>query len=229
MIKLPDVTVVAVDCVAHGLTRMAIEDTLREVEPAEIMVFSDQPAKIDYAAVHFWHDCRSLDDVARVLWYEVPRFVKTSHFLVIQWDGWVLNGARWDPAWLDADYLGAPWPWHGDGLTVGNGGFSLRSADMARWVAANPGGYPALAGENEDVTLCRRYRSELQRDGFVWGSRAQAEEFSFERDPLRPAFGFHGAWNWPLVLTPERLAERIDRANDYVRGKIEWAELMALV
>jgi hypothetical protein len=235
MVALPDVTVVAIDCVAHELTWLAIEDTLREIEPADVIVFSDSAVKFnrshvpDRDALFRYCDCRSLDDVARVLWYEVPACVRTSHFLVVQWDGWVLDGARWDPAWLDVDYLGAPWPWHGDGLVVGNGGFSLRSADMTRWVAANPWGYPALAGENEDVTLCRRYRSELQRDGFVWGSRAQAEAFSFEREPPRPTFGFHGAWNWPRVLSPKRLEERLNLANDYVRGKSEWAELMAAV
>ena len=228
-VALPDVTVVAIDCVAHELTRMAIEDTLREIEPAEVVTFSNSPLMRDRDALFQYCDNRSIDDVTRVLWYDVPRFVETSHFLVVQWDSWVIDGTRWDHAWVDTDYLGAPWPWHGDGLTVGNGGFSLRSTDMARWVAANPGNYPALPGENEDVTLCRRYRSELQRDGFVWGSRAAAEAFSFEREEPRPSFGYHGAWNWSRVLSKERLAERIERANDYVRGKVEWHELMALV
>jgi hypothetical protein len=225
-VSLPNVTVVAVDCVAHELTQMAIEDTLCEVEPAEVLLWSDRFVG-RHASRHC--DCRSLDDVARVLWYEVPARVRTSHFLVVQWDGWVLDDARWDPKWLDVDYLGAPWPWHDDGLTVGNGGFSLRSTEFARWVAANAGRYPPVAGENEDVSLCRRYRSALQRDGFVWGSRAQAEAFSFEREEPHPTFGYHGAWNWPRVLSPERLAERLERANDYVRGKVEWAELMAMV
>jgi hypothetical protein len=224
-VALPDVTIVAIDCVAHELVLLALKDTLREIDPAEVLVWSDRYIG---PIMPIPCDCRSLDDVARILWYEVPARVRTSHFLVVQWDGWVLDGSRWDVAWLDVDYLGAPWPWHGDGLTVGNGGFSLRSTDFARWVAANVGRYP-IARENEDVTLCRRYRPQLQLDGFVWGSRAQAEAFSFEREEPHPTFGYHGAWNWPHVLPPDRLAERIERANDYVRGKVEWRELMAAV
>ena len=43
----------------------------------------------------------------------------------------------------------------------------------------------------------------------------------------RPTFGFHGIWNWPRVLRREALLRRIELANDYVRAKVEWPELMA--
>jgi hypothetical protein len=36
--------------------------------------------------------------------------VATSHVLVIQWDGYVVNADLWDDDFLRYDYIGAPWP-----------------------------------------------------------------------------------------------------------------------
>ncbi len=58
---------------------------------------------------------------------DLASHVETSHALCIQWDGYVLRGQAWDPAFLTYDYIGAPWPHFSDGHNVGNGGFSLRS------------------------------------------------------------------------------------------------------
>src|SRR5579864_3539003 len=127
-VSLPDVTLVAIDCVAHDLTRLAIEDTLREIEPAEILVFSDRPIiGPDYIECQI--DLKQ--NAGLILWHEVPQHVKTSHILTVQWDGWVLDGSLWESTWLDTDYIGAPW-WYTDGFNVGNGGFSLRSVELTR-------------------------------------------------------------------------------------------------
>ena len=51
---------------------------------------------------------------------ELHKYVDTSHCLLVQWDGYVLNPKSWLPQFLDYDYIGAPW----NGNVVGNGGFS---------------------------------------------------------------------------------------------------------
>ena len=219
-VDLPDVTLVAIDSVAHDLTRLAIEDTLREIEPAEVIVFGDR--LFDRCGL-VPCELRSFDDVANVLWRRVPYEVRTSHFLTVQYDGWVLDGEAWRPEWLDCDYIGAPW-WYRDGFNVGNGGFSLRSTAMMRWLAMRSDRFPPR--HPEDATLCRGYRPALEREGFCWASQAEADRFAFERMQQRPTFGFHGIWNWPRVLGREALLRRIELANDYVRAKVEWPELM---
>lgn len=92
------------------------------------------------------------------LWRVVP----TEFALVVQEDGWVLNGANWRDAYLDYDYIGAPihlarvdtpegtrwsrgFAWStaehplGQGATpVQNGGFSLRSQRLMRALIDHP-------------------------------------------------------------------------------------------
>lgn len=226
-VALPDVTLVVVDSVAHALAALAIEDTLRQITPAEVIVWTDRLLALSRDYQWVVASPASFDDVTRILWYEAPVRVRTSHFLVVQWDGWVIDGRAWRLEWLERAYVGAPW-WHADGLNVGNGGFSLRSTELARWVAVNPGRYPIH--HPEDVALCRTHRRELEADGFTWATEAEAAAFAFERTAAtRGTFGFHGAWHWPRVLERDRLGRRLELANDYVRGKPEWKELMATV
>ena len=218
--RLP-VTLVILDAVEPELARRALEDTLTQIEPDEVAVFGNQPL---LGWGHFVErELRSFDDVTRSLWYEVPLLVRTDHFLVIQWDSWVLDASRWNPGWLGFDYLASPWGWHGDGYEVGNGGFSLRSTELARWVAHNPARYPVR--HPEDVALCRQYRRSLETGGFRWATVEEALEFAFERTPPRPTFGFHGAWNWPSVLDRDSLIERRSLAGPYARSTVGWQEM----
>ena len=225
-LSLPELTVVAIDTVEPALLKLALEDTLREIDPGEVLVFSDTDPGVS-GVIWFHEEPRSYQAVAELLWHEVPGWLQTSHMLVIQWDSWVLNGDHWMPEWLDLDYIGAPWGWHGDGLEVGNGGFSLRSRDLARWVAAQPAHYPLA--HPEDVALCRSYRRQLEIDGFRWASTHQAGLFAFERSQPEHTFGFHGAWNWPAVLERDRLSQRLQLASSHARGKVEWQQLMQIV
>jgi hypothetical protein len=197
----------------------AIKDTVREIEPAEILVWSDRK-QFPFCDV-IPTGAKSFEEVGKILWYDVPKTVKTSHFLVVQWDGWVLDAGNWNPNWLDRDYIGAPW-WHRDGLNVGNGGFSLRSTDLAKFIAKNQQIFP-LANP-EDVAICRHYRKTLELLGFSFGLESEARKFSFERTERVSSFGFHGIFNWGKVLSPDKLLSRLELVNDYVRSRPEWAE-----
>ena len=223
-VALSDVTVVVIDSVEPALVRFALEDTLQQIEPADALVFSDVDPRISGVR---WIEktSGSYDEAANLLWYQVPAMVRTSHFLVMQWDGWVLDGEAWEPGWLNLDYIGAPW-WHGDGHDVGNGGFSLRSTELARWVAHNPQRYPIR--HPEDVALCRAYRRRLETDGFRWATMQQAERFAFERTTPRPTFGFHGVFNFSHVLEPSRCYERFALAGKHARSTVGWREVKGL-
>ena len=219
---LPDVTLVLVDCVAPALSQLAIEDTLRQIRPAAaLFIGSPRLANADVSGVPMrWLPDRldSLDRAMNALWYRVPPEVETSHLLVIQWDGWVLDGSLWNPEWLDADYIGAPWWWHPD-KRVGNGGFSLRSTRLMQFVAAHPDKFPVAA--IEDDALCRRYRPALEEEGFRWAPEESAMRFSFEytKPASHATFGFHDMRNWPWVLDDAALNRRLAVADDYVRAK----------
>jgi hypothetical protein len=227
MLSLPDVTLVAIDTVAHDLTRLALRDCIARVDFAEVLIFTDR-GNFWLTGAAFQHvvmtpPLRGWADVNRVWWYEVPRHLQTAHFLTIQWDSWVINPEAWDPLWLQWDYIGAPWPWH-PFYRVGNGGFSLRSKRLAEHVACRRLDYPL--GHPEDDTLCRRYRPMLEAEGFRWAPESVAQRFSFEHGPAGPTFGFHGCFRWPDVLSDDGWRARLPLANDYIRSTPGWEHML---
>lgn len=226
-LALPDVTIFLLHGgVATELSRMALCDTLARVAAARTIVLTPEP--------DVWGDfpveiveiarCLSLADAQRVLWYVVPPLVETSHMMHVEWDGWVVDPTMWDDEYLEYDYVGAPWPFHDDEYKVGNG-LALRSARLMKFLANRPGEFPLPT--REDHTLCREYRPFLEKLGFRFAPLWLATKFSWERGayPGR-SFLFHGAFNWPRLLTPRDVAERIAAATPYERSKVEWPELI---
>lgn len=226
-LKLDDVTLVMVETREHTLARMAIEDCLDKVEFGDIVIVTDRPLEFSpltrshgvhptFKTVEDWPDKLGW---SRSWWFDVPPMLKTSHTLNIQWDSWIWDVSQWTDDFLSYDYVGAPW-WYKDGLNVGNGGFSLVSTRLKRYVRAHRDTYPCVHASDDDL-LCRKYRPQLQQLGFNWASEQIAHQFSFEccrPSPKSQHFGFHALFNWPEVLPPDRLRERIKiaMASDYI-------------
>lgn len=166
MLNLPDVTLVTVDTVVHALTRLAIKDSMRQAKFAEVIAFSDKIMLLpDVRTIYC--NVSSNYEAEEFTWYGFYPHIKTSHFLICQWDGWVLNHEAWTDEFLKYDYVGAPW-WYKDGLNVGNGGFSLRSCRLAKFLAEHKEEYPFSIPEDE--ALCRTHRRKLEQEGFTWGA-----------------------------------------------------------
>jgi hypothetical protein len=209
-LALPDVTIVCIDNVAQELARMALGDTLRHIDPAEVWFWSDTragPIGADlllekWAPMPFHERGKEAPD--QVLWYQVAFVIETSHFLTVQWDGWATNAEAWTDEFLAYDYIGAPWWWHPPGSQVGNGGFSLRSRRLMQFLAEHrvefPYRYP------EDDAIGRHYRPRLEAAGFRFAPPEVAMRFSFEHPPADPrvkrakSFGFHDIRNWGLGI-----------------------------
>jgi hypothetical protein len=116
--------------------------------------------------------------------------IKTEHCLVIQYDGYPLDYNSWNDEFLHCDYIGAPWynqPWPLD-LTVGNGGFSLRSKKFLEECSklSYDGTQP------EDVFFCRTNGRYLRSKGIKFAKHDLAYMFSVEDMPYKGQFGFHG-------------------------------------
>lgn len=99
----------------------------------------------------------------------------TSHCLLIQSDGYILNPCAWTDRWLKYDYIGAPW--HPAGI-VGNGGFSLRSRKLCKTLALHPFGD---SPHPEDNYICWRHRKELTEGyGINFAGCDTAKTFAYE-------------------------------------------------
>ena len=226
MLKLSDVTLIAVETVAHDLARMAVGDCMKVAEFGDVLVYTDDLDKINLNGtvgieVENWP---TKEECGKFCSFEAARHVRTSHVLFTEWDGWIVNPAMWTDEFLDFDYIGAPW-WYTDGLNVGNGGFSLRSKRLADFLSDNRDRFPAIT----DDLLCRRYRREIEAEGFfVWAPDQLAHKFSFECSAPHASFGFHAMRNWVHVLDRQALIERARVAMQYpyIRGPSHMGQLL---
>lgn len=243
ILNLPDVTLVIIETREHELMRLAAIDTLRAAQFGDVLIFCNRRTDGGFRFHQQFDDTQFEGHTARVfevedwpkkegwsqhLWNEVPRYLRTTHMLSIQWDSWIVNPAAWTDDFLKFDYIGAPW-WYKDGMNVGNGGFSLRSTALMKYVRKHREKYPCTNALDDDL-LCRKYRPALQDVGFVWGTQAIADRFAFEcLAPVGPTFGFHGIFNWPKVLDPEALKQRVAIAarSPYIRNNpVMWEQLV---
>jgi hypothetical protein len=151
----------------------------------------------------------SVADYSRFMVKELGAHFSAPHALVVQWDGFITDPARWDPHFLDWDYIGAPWPDQEPG--VGNGGFSLRSRRLVDALATmdTPEVHP------EDHRICQLYRPTLERDfGIRFAPLEVATRFSWEAvEPPTPTFGFHAFFNFHRVLDEDELLAYFDRCD----------------
>ena len=193
-LKLPDVTLCAAASVNVDATLAAMRLSLRQIECAQALLFTDAMVPpeegIDRVPI------KKLESAAAyskfLLQALLPR-IRTTHCLIVQWDGFVLDSGNWTQEFLEYDYIGARWPQFLDGQQVGNGGFSLRSRRLLQ-ACADPA---FVQAHPEDLAICRVNRMLLERKyGIRFAPAEIADLFSFERTwPRRPTFGFHGVFN----------------------------------
>lgn len=220
-LKLPDITLVMLDCTCPELARLAVLDTLKLIEPEEVLIISDTNLRVPgtrHIKVRPWF---TLEECINFFCHVLPSMIKTKFMLNIQWDGWVIDAGMWDQDFLNYDFIGAPW-WHAHN-NVGNG-TGIRSVQLMRFIEKHKDVFLMLAG-NEDELLGRVYRPTLEVHGFKWAPEKLASRFSFEC--TRPSvtsrhFMFHDSFNFQAVLTAEQYERRLAlmRENPYIlRGK----------
>jgi hypothetical protein len=214
----------------NELARLAVEDCLEKIEFGDVLIFSnvvDWPDGCRIVPVLDWPDKLGW---SRFSWAGVAPYLHTTHALCIQWDSWVVNPEVWQDGFLDYDYVGAPW-WYKDGRNVGNGGFSLRSTRLCRYLASHLAAFPCDTALDDDL-LCRKYRPRLEEVGFTWAPESVAADFAFECIPPaegKKTFGYHAMHNWGLVLPHDRLLERcrIAQKSPYItQNSWMWDQLL---
>jgi tetratricopeptide (TPR) repeat protein len=188
-VRIPATTLCCVDCRFSELTRDALARSLARCRFDRAVLLTDAAVSVDGVETVRIDRIDSLQQYSRFMVKELVRHVDTEFALVIQYDGYVLNGERWAPDFQEFDYIGARSE-AGDGPCVGNGGFSLRSRKLLRALQD-----PEITQlEPEDMAISRVYRPLLERKhGIRFATNAVAERFSFETVPSPgPTFGFHG-------------------------------------
>jgi hypothetical protein len=199
------------------VARFAVERTLREFPVDQCLLLSD--SSFVAGAKHICIDpLASLSSYNELILDRLASWTDCDGYLVIQWDGFVVEGQRWRAEFLDCDYIGAPWAHLG--RAVGAGGFSLRSRNLIEVLHELRSQEAARdIVTAEDVQISFKYRDMLEAYGLRFARAEIASAFAFER-PLtvpdrRPvagqnAFGFHGVFNFPLVLAEDEILALLD-------------------
>ena len=224
---LPEVTLLAVSSVAIGPTIAALRTCLERVRFGAVLFLTDkeQPDQCDPEIE--WRSIPRIESkhaFSAFMLRDLHSHIKTSHMLCVQWDGYILDASAWSSEFLNYDYVGAPWPHFDDAMSVGNGGFSLRSTRLMAICAQ----FRDITGESEDVVICRNWRSRLESEfAMRFAPKAVARRFSFERFPRHGGeFGFHGVFNMVDIIGAQRMTQVMKSLEIGVMADNEHSEVL---
>jgi len=228
MLALPDVTLICADTLNPDLAARALARSCERIRYGRALFLTDRaerpaglPPEVEIGRIG---TLATRDDYSRLMLKGLGAHVRTSHALVVQWDGYVVNPDAWTDAFLDVDYCGAPWPWGDENRRVGNGGFSLRSRRLLDALASPE---IVLAG-NEDETIGVHRREWLEAThGIRFAPVELANRFSFEvAYAIGKPFGFHGLFNFCRVMGGDEIASLVPAFPDAVARSPQLLSLM---
>ncbi|WP_322057321.1 DUF5672 family protein [Paraburkholderia sp. J63] len=205
LIDLTDVTLCAIDTVNPLLAARALDISMLQCRFGDAILFSHQAVLTRARTVQI-AALRSLHEYSDFVLKELVKHVATPWVLVVQWDGYVVDATQWTDEFRQYDYIGARWPHAPQGMDVGNGGFSLRSARLLKALVHER--FAVGSDSIEDVMICDRWRPALEMDhGIRFAPAEIADRFSYEYAfPVRPTFGFHGVHNlWRHIDDPSMI------------------------
>jgi len=200
-LKLPNVTLVCIDCKNYGDAITAIKKSQYQVEFGATKFLTDIKAynpKFPFEIVKI-DTISTKEEYSKFVIKELYKYVDTDYALIIQHDGYVLDANAWSDEFFEHDYIGAAWL-ENEGPNVGNGGFSLRSKRLQNILATDDFIMPL---HPEDNCIAKIYRPYLEENyGIMFAPTELADKFSFElREPIQPTFGFHGNFHKPYTPT----------------------------
>ena len=198
--KLKNVTLICVDCVNPELSLKVLEICQRKIEFGSVKLLTHLPIESEYIV--------KIEPLTSLIMYsvfcltELYKYVDTTHMLIVQNDGFILNPDKFQKEWLNLDYI-APLFVQMD--VVGSGGFSLRSKRLMEYsaqVLPKWNGTESHANEiqkglgyYEDGILCLtdafkkfKFATKEQASNFAQGGNRNPEYF------CEQPFGFHRTW-----------------------------------
>jgi hypothetical protein len=206
--KLETVTLLGIDCIDLDRLLLVMDICQHEFEFADVKIITS--IKSSHENVIKINPIKSTEEYSKFVLSRLDEYIETSHVLIVQYDGFILNPEQWTDEFLKYDYIGAPWlvgdwavrdfdfPKELIGkLVVGNGGFSIRSKKLVS-LCAKLFNEKAFERWHPEDTAIGVYNRKLLEDNEVKFAPVNlAKKFSFEyetdeSDKWDGQFGFHG-------------------------------------
>jgi hypothetical protein len=207
MLKLPNVTLIALTSVRIPETIKALEYSCKNVEFGKVKLASDiKPENLpDYIIHEYTEKSSNIDEWNYNIIYNLPKHVDTDFCILIHDNGFVVNSESWKDEFLEYDYIGAPWPLPNDNFSYrdikGNlirqgNSVSLRSKKLLDVPNKLNLEWKSFHGfTNEDGYICVNYRHKYLEEGCKFADIDVAKYFSHESmipeiQGIKP-FAFH--------------------------------------
>lgn len=199
MVELPNVTMICIDTLRYAQAINAIVLSQKQIKPARTVFLTDIDLYNPGFEIIQIDKITSKEQYSEFIVKELHKYFNTDYCLIIQWDGYVLDGKQWRDEFLEYDVVGAKWLYV-DGRNVSNGGFSLRSKRLQTILATDEA---IEICHPEDEIIGRLYRKYLENTHSIkFPSEELCDKFSFElNEPYCPTFGFHGHFHPPFKET----------------------------
>lgn len=199
MVKINNCSLVCIDCYNYGSAVNALQKSMAQNEFDKVLFLTDNNTEFEGIETINIPRINSKQEYSHFVVKELYKYIDTEFILLVQHDGFTLNGYLFDERLYDYDYAGALWP-EIDGYNNGNGGYSWRSKKLLVYT-----GFDVLikATHPEDAQICRTYRDYLEKTyNLKWATDEICEAFSFElKEPKQPTMGFHGYFYRPYIPT----------------------------
>lgn len=198
-LNLPSVTLLCVDCVDVTRAINVIEKCKSVCNFGAVKLLTsitnDYPEWVEIMPL------KSLVEYSIFMLTDSYKYIDTSHVMIVQRDGWILNPTAWKDEWLNYDYIGPLFIQYDH---IGSGGFSLRSKSIMEAAAQI---LPRWNGTTSDANLIQEtvgfyedgFLAFTMKDyGFKYPPNSEAADFAqggnsnlayYREFP----FGFHGA------------------------------------
>lgn len=172
---IQDTTLVCVDCVSLDGAIKAIEESLLECSFTEVKLLTCLETNYKYAIKI--KQIKSLEEYSIFIIKDLYKYINTKHFLLIQADGWVIDGSKWKDYFYNYDYIGGACNWMDPTDNKGgNGGFSFRSKSLMEKAASH---IPVALCHPEDVSISSKYRNKHINNIIANGFRDDFESMGF--------------------------------------------------
>lgn len=212
---MKNLTIAIVDTAYHTLASRAIDKAVEVTGADSVLVLSDRDfypgstfVKIDTITTKL--------EYSNLMLKELGKHATKDFMMTIQYDGIPTDPTKWQPEFLNYDYIGAPWPWFPENYRVGNGGFSLRSKRLTDnclddYVQFRPG----AEEYQEDVHIGVLYKDWLSSKGVTYAPVSLASKFSAETPGGKfDTYGFHGTLCLPFYLDDNYLSFYISNLTE---------------
>ena len=195
-----DLTIVAIYGNGDGAQAIpALQRSMQELSGSwGLLLSTERPANLPPDIVWEKIGALSYQQYSVFVMHSLHSFIKTDYCLIVQDDGWVLNGKNFTSNYYKYDYIGAPchaaivgnelqlgftWIDKPERIVIQNGGFSLRSKRFLQ--APNVHGITHVPSQdqhlwNEDVQLSGIFRPIFEVKGYKFASESLAKQFGIE-------------------------------------------------